>query len=83
MEDTTDFSWQEAKAAHAVLLCEMEWGSLQWEDLDRIDHIRRAHAQKHMSNRPGGAHPWITQSGNHGIVKTTKLVHVVTHVTMN
>ena len=26
MEDATDFSWQEAKAAHTVLLCEMEWG---------------------------------------------------------
>ena len=45
MEDATDFSWQGAKAAHAVLLCEMERGSLQWEDLDRIDQIRRAHAQ--------------------------------------
>ena len=48
MEDATDFSWQGAKAAHAVLLCEMEWGSLQWEDLDHIDRIRRAHAQKHV-----------------------------------
>ena len=28
MEDATDFSWQGAKAAHAVLLCEMERGSL-------------------------------------------------------
>ena len=26
MEDATDFSWQGAKAAHAVLLCEMERG---------------------------------------------------------
>ena len=34
MKDATDFSWQGAKAAHAVLLCEMERGSLQWEDLD-------------------------------------------------
>ena len=34
IEDATDFSWQSAKAAHAVLLCEMERGSLQWEDMD-------------------------------------------------
>ena len=34
MEDATDFSWQSTKAAHAVLLCEMERGSLQWEDMD-------------------------------------------------
>ena len=45
------------KVAHAVLLCEMEQGSLQWEDLDRIDRIRRAHAQKHVSGRSGWSKP--------------------------
>ena len=44
MEDATDFAWQRAKAAHAVSFCEMEWGSLQWEDMGRIDLIRRAHS---------------------------------------
>ena len=48
MEDTLDFSWQGAKAAHAVLLCEMERGSLSWEDTERIDRVRRAHAQKYI-----------------------------------
>ena len=48
MEDATDFSWQGAKATHAVILCEMERGVLGWEDSDCIDRIRRAHAQKHM-----------------------------------
>ena len=48
MEDATDFSWQGAKAAHAILLCEMERGMVNWEDTDRIDRIRRAHAQKHV-----------------------------------
>ena len=48
MEDATDFTWQGAKASHAVLLCEMERGTLQWEDGNRIDRIRRAHAQKHI-----------------------------------
>ena len=51
MEDATDFSWQGAKAAHAVLLCEMERGSLTWENGERIDRIRRAHAQKHVPSR--------------------------------
>ena len=51
MEDATDFSWQGAKAAHAVLLCEMEGGSLTWENGERIDRIRRAHAQKHVPSR--------------------------------
>ena len=57
MEDATYFSWQGAKAAHAVLLCEMERGSLQWVDLDCIDRIRRAHAQKHVSGRSGWSKP--------------------------
>ena len=83
MEDTTDFSWQGAKAAHAVLLYEMERGSLQLEDLDRIDCIRRSHAQKHMLQRSGWVKPSTTQVGNHGFVKITKLVSVVTHVTMS
>ena len=48
MEDTTDFSWQGAKASHAVLLCEMERGAVTWSDTGRIDQIRRAHAQKHV-----------------------------------
>ena len=30
MEDATYFSWQGAKAAHAVLLCEMERGTANW-----------------------------------------------------
>ena len=37
--------------AHAVLLCEMERGSLTWENGERIDRIWRAHAQKHIPNR--------------------------------
>ena len=31
-----------AKAAHAVLLCEMESGVLSWSDTIQIDRIRRA-----------------------------------------
>ena len=51
IEDATDFSWSSAKASHAVLLCEMERESLDWENTDRIDRIRRAHAQKHVSHQ--------------------------------
>ena len=50
IEDATDLSWASAKAVHAVLFCEMERGLLDWEQTDRIDHIRRAHAQKHSGN---------------------------------
>ena len=50
MEDTTDFTWQGAKGAHAVLCCELERGTLTWDDSERIDRIRRAHAQKHPAS---------------------------------
>ena len=54
MEDATDFSLQGAKAAHAVMLCEMERGVLSWEDSDSIYRIRRAHAQKHTVSSKSG-----------------------------
>ena len=47
MEDANDFTWANAKASHAVLLCEMERGGVTWSDTSRIDRIRRAHAQRH------------------------------------
>ena len=51
MEDATDFSWSNAKAAHAVLLCDMERGILTWGDTEKIDRIRQAHAQKHQTSK--------------------------------
>ena len=75
MEDASDFSWQGAKAAHAVLLCEMERGKVDWGDQDRIDRIRRAYAQKHVV--PGKQNwvkpnetskkPWFCKSFQSGI----------------
>ena len=48
MEDATDFSWQNAKAAHA------EHGTVSWEDTEQIDPIQCVHAQKHtVSNAKG------------------------------
>ena len=44
MEDANDFSWQSAKASHAVLLCRMEEGKVDWSDTTKIDQIRCAHA---------------------------------------
>ena len=49
LDDTTDFSWASAKASHAVLLCRMEQGEIvRWSNTDKIDRVRRAHAQRHM-----------------------------------
>ena len=58
MSDATDFSWQNAKAAHAVLLCDMERGAVTWKDTSKIDRIRRAHAQKHSQNSKS----WVKNS---------------------
>ena len=80
MEDATDFSWQGAKAANAVLLCEMERGKITWEDQGRIDRIHRAYAQKHVgsnkSNWPKlGEHtrkPWFCKSFQTGMCASLK-----------
>ena len=45
MDDANDFSWGAAKASHRVLLCRMEQG---YDQVDCIDRIRRANAQKHI-----------------------------------
>ena len=61
MEEATDYSWQGMKAAHAVLLCEMERGFLDWENCDRIDLIHRAPAQKHIGT---GKQSWSKTKNN-------------------
>ena len=49
MDDANDFSWGAAKASHAVLLCHMEQGEVTgYDQVDQIDRIRRANAQKHV-----------------------------------
>ena len=50
MEDAQDFGWTSAKGAHAVLLCRMEEGKVNWANTEKIDRIRRAHAQKVVNN---------------------------------
>ena len=49
LDDAQDFSWTAAKASHAVLLCRMEQGEVSgYDQVDHIDRIRRANAQKHV-----------------------------------
>ena len=52
MEDSHDFGWAAAKGAHAVLLCKMEEGRLNWSDTQKIDRIRRAYAHKVQNHNP-------------------------------
>ena len=57
LDDAQDFSWTETKASHAVLLCRMEQGEVTgYDQVECIDRIRRANAQKHVvgnSQSPG------------------------------
>ena len=77
MEDASDFSWHNAKAAHAVLLCEMERGSITWFDTDRIDWVRRAHAQKHSNpQKQNWVKGGVSSIENDGFAKPTKQTHV-------
>ena len=47
MEDASDFSWESAKALHAIVLTNMEADRLQWTETNKLDRIHRAHAQRH------------------------------------
>ena len=46
MDDSHDFGWQSAKAAHAVLLCKMEENKVDWNETAKIDRVRRVHTQR-------------------------------------
>ena len=39
MEDAQDFGWRSAKGAHALLLCRMEEGKVDWHMTKKIDWI--------------------------------------------
>ena len=49
MDDASDFSWESAKTSHAIVLTNMEADQLQWTNTEKLDLIRRAHAQRHVS----------------------------------
>ena len=72
MEDASDFIWVNAKAAHAVLLCQMERGELTWYDTEKIDRVRRVHAQKHTNQKLGWGkneaqrRPWFCKAYQSG-----------------
>ena len=55
MEDASDFSWDSAKAAHAILLTNIEADRVKWSETDKIDRLCRAHAQRHISHNQASA----------------------------
>ena len=68
MEDASDFSWESAKASHAVVLTNMEADRLQWSDTEKLNRIRRAHAQRHSTTGQ------FTASKGAGFKKTKNVV---------
>ena len=46
MEDAQDLGWTSAKGAHALILCRMEEGQVNWLMSNKLARLRRAHAQK-------------------------------------
>ena len=69
LEDAQDFSWEAAKASHAVLLCRMEQGEIaSYSQVEKIDWIRRAYAERHI-------HPSnYSQSNNKNYQKSQKVM---------
>ena len=54
-DDANDFSWDAAKASHTVLLCRMEQGEVKdYSQIEKIDRIRCANAQRHSVPTFGG-----------------------------
>ena len=49
LEDASDFSFDSAKACHAVVLSTMEQDKLNWSDTLELDRLRRQHAQRHVA----------------------------------
>ena len=64
LEDANDFSWGAAKASHAVSLCRVEQGEVSdYLDIQKIDRIRRANAQKHTTHTSSSQSTFMKKIG--------------------
>ena len=52
LQDAADFSFESAKACHAVVLTTMEFDRVSWSDTLELDRLRRQHAQRHNNAPP-------------------------------
>ena len=64
LDDASDFSFENAKACHAVVLTTVEHDKLSWQDTDQLDRLRRQHAQQHPAPQVSnvGATPKVSNS---------------------
>ena len=49
MDDASGFSWDSAKTCHPIVLTNMEAHRISWHKSDKLDQIRRAHDQGHIT----------------------------------
>ena len=81
MEDANDFSWHGAKAAYAVLMCDMERVAVIWDDTARIDLGGLAPKNMFKISKPSAKMVrWLTRG--HGFVNYTSQVPVHLQKTM-
>ena len=91
LEDASDFSFDNAKACHAVVLTTMEHDKISWQDTDQLDRLRRQHAQQHPApaNLPGNSasKSLVSKDYNQEMIckffLTNSCTHQTSHVTKN
>ena len=50
MEDAQEFGWAPPKGAHALFLCRMEEGKVNWSMTDKMYRLRRVYVQNVFTN---------------------------------
>ena len=80
MEDAQDFGWASAKGTHALILCRMEEGKVDWLSSDKLD-LLRAHTKKYSIQAMFKVKK-IRMTSRVWYVSTFSLGNVVTNLTI-
>ena len=79
-QNACDHSWQAAKSAHLVVMTKMEEGRITWNDLKKVNKVRKKHVRETMATvtttrRGPGNRVWYH-------ARTTTRVGVIRHPIM-
>ena len=77
VEDSHNFGWQSAKAAHAAL-CKMEENKISWNETAKINRVWRVHTQRIITT----GHKKSINKINQSCVSITRRVRVGKKITM-
>ena len=66
MQDATDFSWENARNFHGIVLSQMERKRLTWQDTTKLQELRTryAHNRQHTQNKSGKTTTAATSTTN-------------------